>query len=391
MSGNFVAINSKYYKTSSASGELGHVNRVFKENKNCFPELTKNNFGDDNIEKKFLDVLKKCETQKGKKIQKNSNTYIDNIVAFSRPQIENLQKTNPDDWQEKMTECFRDLGEKIKDKYGFEPVGFNFHADEGHLDPETGILKHNYHAHLITFNYDFKTGKAPLRGMKKNDWSKIQDLAGEAFKNLGFVRGEPKITDKKDHLQKEQYVHEKQKEMEKAVEKANEMLKEKDKLILEQGEKIDSLRNRKTEIIKNGNDFIKQKNKIIKKKDVEISKKTIKIANLNENIQLLKDSLKDYYMSIKRDFNNFVTTTKAKKLIRMTNGKEYGKKIVKDLAETVKDIDQNILINEYYSKWSDENEGTSKNPSDKGKALKQAKNDPSDDVLKTKPPTKPRP
>lgn len=42
---HYCAVNTKYYKDSQASGEIGHVLRSFKQNENCFSTLTKNNFG----------------------------------------------------------------------------------------------------------------------------------------------------------------------------------------------------------------------------------------------------------------------------------------------------------------------------------------------------------
>ena len=69
---NFVSVNTKYYKHSNASGELGHVNRLFKENSNAFKEYTKFNFGSsDNLFEEYKKIHAERE-KVGKKAQKKS-------------------------------------------------------------------------------------------------------------------------------------------------------------------------------------------------------------------------------------------------------------------------------------------------------------------------------
>ena len=69
-----VAVNTKYYKDSSKAG-IAHVNRDFKVNKNCTPELEIYNFGDGNLSKKYEEMKLKVEADKGKKIKKFKYIY----------------------------------------------------------------------------------------------------------------------------------------------------------------------------------------------------------------------------------------------------------------------------------------------------------------------------
>lgn len=232
---NFISFNAKYYKNSNAQGEIGHVQRVFAENTNQIKSLAKNNFGCGfDIYEKYKATYKQVEEIKGKKIQKNSNTFMDGVLSFSRDQMEKMmEKPN---WKKDFSEHIEKYMEDVKEKTGLEPLGWEMHMDEGHKDPETGEIKVNYHAQLIFFNFDFKTNKAPLRDLmgRKGDsiWSKLQDVAADRFKDLGFIRGISADMTKAEHKEKDAYIRAKNKELEQKLEQLEEDL-ENQALLLE--------------------------------------------------------------------------------------------------------------------------------------------------------------
>mgnify|MGYP000209283726 CR=1 FL=1 len=197
---NFVSVNAKYYKNSKAAGELGHVNRLFKENKNAFKEYTKLNFGSSsNLFKEYKKIHAEREYV-GKKAQKNANTFIDSVMSFSLEQFEYLEKKYGHEKLEKaMKKIMNDYMQEMKKTYGFQPVGFEFHLDEGHIKNE---FKRNIHAHVVFYNYDFETKTSPLRKLKHNDFSIWQDIADKHFKKAGFKRGVSKKITKKKHDEK---------------------------------------------------------------------------------------------------------------------------------------------------------------------------------------------
>lgn len=214
---NFVAINAKYYKNSNSSGGIGHVQRVFAENRNSIKEFQNNNFGCGfDILDKYNETYKKVEEIKGKKIQKTANTYMDSVLIFSQNQVEELMKKP--NWKADFSQHINDLMQDMKNETGLEPMGWEMHMDEGHKDPTTGKYVMNYHAHLIFYNFDFKTNKAPLRELmgRKSDsiWSKLQDVAANRFADLGFIRGVSAEMSKVKHLEKDDYVAAKQAEIE---------------------------------------------------------------------------------------------------------------------------------------------------------------------------------
>lgn len=212
---NYVSANAKYYKNSNASGAFGHILRTFLQNKNVYPEFTKNNFSSPDIMKKYQELYSNHQSNLKKKMTGKENTFLDIVVAFSLDNFEELEKNlSKEDLEERLKLCMSSFLNTLKMNYGFEPVGFAFHLDEGHICPETGILKRNIHAHAIIYNYDFKNKVAPLRKMKKEDFSDWQDLAGHSFAPLGFQRGISKDETLKNHLEKDDLIVEKHKEIE---------------------------------------------------------------------------------------------------------------------------------------------------------------------------------
>jgi hypothetical protein len=200
----FVSVNAKYFKNSNAAGELGHVNRLFKDNVNAFSEYSKDNFGSsDNLLNEYKKIHEKRNSV-GKKAQKNANTYVDSVMSFSLDQWEYLEKKyGSEKLQKAMKIMMQNYMEDMKKTYGFEPVGFNFHMDEGHNKNE---LKRNVHAHVVFYNYDFETKTSPLRKLKKNDFSVWQDMCEKHMKKAGFIRGLNKELTKNEHVEKHEFV-----------------------------------------------------------------------------------------------------------------------------------------------------------------------------------------
>ena len=214
---NFVAVNFKYYKNSQAHGEIGHVMRVFEKNTNAIESLTHENFGSDfDLVAKYDELLafakQNTKEKTGRAYQdKKANTFLDGVLAFSNEQMLELKKDPK--WKTKMSQHIEQFMLEIEQKTGFMPVGWKFHLDEGTED-ENGNYRLNHHAQMIFMNHDKETGKAPLREFQKRKgdsiWSELQTLAGERFKDLGFVRGVSAEDTHKKHLEKDKYIDKKQ-------------------------------------------------------------------------------------------------------------------------------------------------------------------------------------
>lgn len=285
----FVSNNFKYFKNSKAKGAFGHIHRLFKENKNAFPEYTKNNFGTGDLLNKYNEVYERVNERKKelktKRLNEKSNTFIDGAFVFSVEKWEELEKEfHQEELQKMITERMNKYMIGFKNKFGFEPLGFEMHLDEGHekqIEAKKNnteiILKRNIHAHVSFFNYDFKNDTAPLRNMKKKDWAKCQDLAYECFKDLGFDRGISKEITNNQHLEKDAFVEEKQK-------KLIEELKQKNEIIKQKNEQIKYLNENGRSKIISINELIDKKSNIsaLGKERQETSKK---LKNQNQNLK----------------------------------------------------------------------------------------------------------
>ncbi|GAA4894394.1 hypothetical protein [Ferrimonas pelagia] len=214
----YISVNAKYYKDSNKN-LFGHTERTHAKIQNAKSELLSNNFYSygapipDLYEQTKLEV----ERVKGKKLQKNSNTIVDFVISFDRELCNSIIKKEGRMYFEREFKVrLNKLQSKVKEKFGLTPIGFVFHADEGHEDKD-GLWKENYHAHVSFFNYDFDTRTAPLRIMAKkgqdSPWARVQDLAALEFLDLGFKRGVSKEKTRKEHLEKEQYIKRKHDEM----------------------------------------------------------------------------------------------------------------------------------------------------------------------------------
>jgi hypothetical protein len=206
----YVACNAKYYKKSQWKGLAGHVHRQFEHDENVVTHLSHENFG-----RQFADVptlerrMMEAKIEAGLRargFQADANVVLDNVLILSEQRVEELKAANPDGYKQEILDAAVRLSERIRDEYGLEPMGMQFHWDEGHTGKD-GVFKNNYHAHMQFFNFDFKKLNQPLRRMKRGDFSKIQDLAGECYGHLGFERGESKKSTGKKHLDKKDFVN----------------------------------------------------------------------------------------------------------------------------------------------------------------------------------------
>ena len=354
---NFVAINAKYYKNSNSSGGIGHVQRVFAENRNSIKEFQSNNFGCGfDILDKYNETYKKVEEIKGKKIQKTANTYMDSVLIFSQNQVEELMKKP--NWKADFSQHINDLMQDMKNETGLEPMGWEMHMDEGHKDPTTGKYVMNYHAHLIFYNFDFKTNKAPLRELmgRKSDsiWSKLQDVAANRFADLGFIRGVSAEMSKVKHLEKDEHIAAKQAEIERLqAELAQRQIQQEQALKVNQ-ELLEEAAAATDEILAECNEAIDILNKKEEKKVAENElRETIK-NNIEQFTEKFNESskLRTYVESFSQSFPVFTEALKTtyKRLVEFFNIDDSGDplstlKMTKENIAKVKEINDGLKRN----------------------------------------------
>lgn len=201
----------KTYK--SAVAEIEHVSRTGATNSiNVNSQYSNNNaivFANGSIS--LIDAYYRCldrykELTK-RRFRSDGNTLFEHIVILSEGHVSRLEALyGKEKIKAEIVKSLKNYAASYAAQFGFEPLGFSLHLDEGHYDENNNFIR-NVHAHVLFFNYDFKNkrsnlkylmkkGKDPVTG-KTNELNEnfvaCQDLAEKSFKKLKFRRGISKI------------------------------------------------------------------------------------------------------------------------------------------------------------------------------------------------------
>jgi len=275
------------------------------------------------LQKRKLEIYKKRGTGQ----RKNENEILEFLVAFSEEQARHYLKEDP----QALYKISKKFSENLKKEYGIETISVSFHADEGHIDKETGKIKYNFHAHIIAYNYDFEKEQSILRTLRKNDFSKMQDLAEKSAKELGFdfKRGEKKENTNARHLKVREYKE--------AREKINiiNFLEKKIKQIDEKKEKIRKDKNNTKEQIKLINKQLTAQKRIYQKELKEIKK------NINGyDIDTTKEKIKNIFNKVFNEMSEKRYKLHGEKILKPEHLKFLFNDMMKELE---KEIEENFF------------------------------------------------
>jgi hypothetical protein len=231
----FVSFNIKYYKKTKVDVLSAHCERKIEDTENVIDKkLTIKNqyfFYGKSIKQNFNEKFENYKKILGKNPRSDFNCYLEGVLAFSNDKFQKAFKEDPLVFETALTESL----DRISKEFGFTGLGWSLHVDEGYKQEDGSIIL-NPHAHLSFFNYDFENRISTFKKLKKKDFSRMQDICGEVFKELGFERGiSKKITNKK-HLEKADFVAQKTKEnikLFKELNNRNKSLKTKQSKLLE--------------------------------------------------------------------------------------------------------------------------------------------------------------
>jgi|TARA_R100001244_G_scaffold28651_32_gene28065 hypothetical protein len=209
MKKNFVAVRTKYYKKNDATRVIDHALRKHQNSENVIDSRTHQNFGAGAID--LPRQMQRYKEATGRSPRKDMNLVFEHVLVLSKDQLTKCNKNG-------VRDAINDYMKQVKEQWGFEPMGYRMHLDEGHYN-QAGKFVANPHAHIYFFNYDFKKKRSPLRDLMikgKNEqgksptlnphFVKMQDIAGECFKRLGFRRGISKGEKNKKHQEKAEFV-----------------------------------------------------------------------------------------------------------------------------------------------------------------------------------------
>ena len=192
------------------------------------PELTANNeqwinsaFGDPDLQAHYDYIKRMVKEKTGRAMQekererKGKNGKIIKVVGCS-PIREGVLLIRPDTTLADVQK----FGEECQRRWGITPLQIFLHKDEGHWlsgQPEAGDkesfkvgerwFKPNYHAHIVFDWMNHDTGKS--RKLNDEDMTEMQSLASDI---LLMERGQSKAVTGKQHLERNDFIIEKQKE-----------------------------------------------------------------------------------------------------------------------------------------------------------------------------------
>ena len=190
-------------------------------------ELTSNNeqwinpgFGSPNLQTHYENIKRMVKEKTGRAMQekererKGKNGKIIKVAGCS-PIREGVLLIRPDTTLADV----RKFGEECQRRWGITPLQIFLHKDEGHWlsgQPEAGDresfqvgekwFKPNYHAHIVFDWMNHDTGKS--RKLNDEDITEMQSLASDI---LLMERGQSKAVTSKEHLERNDFIIEKQK------------------------------------------------------------------------------------------------------------------------------------------------------------------------------------
>ena len=190
-------------------------------------ELTSNNeqwinpgFGSPDLQAHYENIKRMVKEKTGRAMQekererKGKNGKIIKVAGCS-PIREGVLLIRPDTTLADV----RKFGEECQRRWGITPLQIFLHKDEGHWlsgQPETGDresfqvgekwFKPNYHAHIVFDWMNHDTGKS--RKLNDEDMTEMQSLASDI---ILMERGQSKAVTGKEHLERNDFIIEKQK------------------------------------------------------------------------------------------------------------------------------------------------------------------------------------
>ena len=204
-----------------------YMHNIGKSQIYIVPELTSNNeqwinpdFGSPDLQAHYENIKRMVKEKTGRAMQekererKGKNGKIIKVAGCS-PIREGVLLIRPETTLADVCK----FGEECQKRWGITPLQIFLHKDEGHWlsgQPETGDresfqvgekwFKPNYHAHIVFDWMNHDTGKS--RKLNDEDMTEMQSLASDI---LLMERGQSKAVTGKEHLERNDFIIEKQK------------------------------------------------------------------------------------------------------------------------------------------------------------------------------------
>ena len=263
--------------------------------------------------------LEKLEKTRLEKIQERENKgdYLKNhlcemVVSLSKEQVEEYLNEGKD-----LSLGIEEFAKNLEEKYNLKTIFYSEHFDEGYV--KDNEINRNYHYHLVAYNYNLEQEKAILSNFTRQDFRDLQDLASNSFKNVGldFERGISKTITKKQHLEKNEHIIQKQKEEIKELYTNTNKLKNEFKDLRNLFQKGSEEYNNLSLLVKN----LQEEEKELRQK------KEVIVEDFQEQRTLISSFAKDFIL------NN---TTKKNDIRTINNNQEFFKNLVLKIEKITK-------------------------------------------------------
>ncbi len=152
----------------------------------------------------------------GRAMQENDVKYTDkNGKEHTRKGCSPIRESVVNIKEDTDLDSLLEYARMVETRWGIKAIQIHLHKDEGHYeDPDAKtIWKPNYHAHIIWDWMDHETGKSFK--LNADDMSVMQDMVAEA---LDMERGRKKSETGLDHLERNDFIIQKQEKEKKRLE-----------------------------------------------------------------------------------------------------------------------------------------------------------------------------
>lgn len=169
----------------------------------------------------------------------------------------------------------------VEDRWGIKALQIHLHKDEGHYETpgKESSWKPNYHAHIIWDWMDYETGKSFK--LDADDMSGMQDMVAKA---LDMERGQKKSESGLDHLERNDFIIQKQEDKMKRLEAEKfRILEEKDEAELQTLMTLEEKRKTEAKIF--------EARRALDRMESLTTEKQTEIDHLEQNIDIKQDML----------------------------------------------------------------------------------------------------
>lgn len=123
----------------------------------------------------------------GRSMPNSSNHFFKGLITFSKEDIEGNTTNDKDKF--KLDTCTENYLDLMLETYGTLPLYYVRHEDETTV-----------HYHFVSENFNYNEARTVLRRLVKFEFSKMQNMVGQTFKDLGYKRGKSKYDTKSEHI-----------------------------------------------------------------------------------------------------------------------------------------------------------------------------------------------